>query len=292
MAGSVGQYSIGWFPWQANYSMTGFTRYNSAADLGMGFFYSGAQNDQFTTNCWVDTGTWKIAFVYATGADHGIATFNFDGVSQGTKDLYSVGNIANNYAEITGLTVAAAKVVAFQVIGATKNGSSSGYRVDFNSVALIRTSGTASTPGGTDTPGYTWQHFWWMGEKTTSTAITRTQTSSGFGGGYANHNVGIQNDYRETDIWLDSGTFKYAEIHLQNTDRGIASVRLDGSEKATIDHYGAYDGGVGTYAEVTGISLSAPTAARAFRLQMATKNASSSGYQSGYYSSTWVRTGA
>ena len=48
---------------------------------------------------------------------------------------------------------------------ATKNGSSSDYQFILSSLALIATSGTYSTPGGSDTPGYTWQYIPWMGMK-------------------------------------------------------------------------------------------------------------------------------
>lgn len=294
MPGSVGQYTIGWYPWEGVTSATGITGHgtNVSSRLGMGFLDSGtgAQNDQVSWDFWMDAGVWTFAMIHNTNTDIGIYTVNFNGSSVGTVDGYG-SNVADVYSAITGISVAAG-VVTVQQKMATKNASATSYRYLVQSNALIRTSGTASTPGGTDTPGYTWMHIPWMGIKTTSTTITNTQTSAAFSGGYANQNSGVQNDYWETDLWLDGGTFKVCGIYLQNTDRGIASLRINGTEKATMDMYGTYDGGTGTYKEVTGVTIAAPTAAQTFRSQMATKNASSSGYVQGWHSVAWIRTGA
>lgn len=294
MAGSVGQYTQGWFPWAATKANTGWsTRNQDGTALGMGWFKTNntAQNNAFSNDFWLDSVTWKAALIHYTSTDRPIYSVQFDGVTQGTIDGYSAGSVLNVYSEVTGISVTTASLKVVQVINATKNASSSAYNGNIMSIALIRTGGTPSVPAGTDTPGYTWEWIPWMGSKAhTGWDISNRQQGSGYlGGGRLRNDAGAQNSYIECDTWQDTGTYKYAHIYNKNADEGTYSIRIDGVEKGTIDAYNAAASD-NNYSEVTAITV-ATAGVKTFRLQMATKNASSSGYWAYVQSTKWIRTG-
>lgn len=289
--GSVGQYTQGWLPWQAEKAKSGaWSRLNNSALLGMGdYANTPAQNEYIETDVWFDTGTWKFACVHYTNTDAGILTVNFNGVSQGTIDFYSAAP-ATVYSELTGLSVTTAGVVTVRTIMATKNASSSNYQAYFESFALIRTSGTASTPAGSDTPGYTWQYLPWMGSKSNTNWATNQQLSSDLGGGMSHTDTNVQNNAISFDVWLDTGTYKVALVYRKDSDKGIHNLQLGGSTKGTVDSYSASTVD-NNYTEVTGIAVSI-AATTTFQDLMATKNASSTGYAGYLNSVAWIRTGA
>ena len=247
-----------------------------------------AQNNAFSTDLWLDTGTWKVCMVYIKDSAYGIHNVQFDGATVGTIDGYAASASSNNYSEITGLSVAVAKVVAVQDLMATKHASSSNYAGDIQSLALIRTSGAASTPAGTDTPGYTWQHFPWMGVKTSAT-FTKDQHSTALGGGYYTSN-GAQNDYFDTDFWSEARTYKYAQVVRKDSNIGIATISIDGSSVGTLDGYNASTL-QSQYQEITGIVV-ATAGVKSIQVKMATKNASSTNYYGYIGSMAWISTGA
>jgi hypothetical protein len=291
--GSVGQYTHGWLPISGTKTATGFTtRAQSASVVGMGYLRNaGAQNDEFTDDFWLDTGTWKAAAIYNKNTDEGIFSILFNGVSQGTVDAYAAVS-DNNYSELAGLVVATAAITTVKVATTSKNGSSSGYFNYINSVALIRTAGTASIAAGSDLPGYTWHYLSWMGSKSNVGISGISQSGSALGGGKLTSAGGAQNNEVTWDIWLDAGTFKFCMEHDTSSDRGIYTVSLDGASQGTIDEYAASGPNWNAYNELTGLVLAAPTTARNFKLKMATKNGSSSGYFLGLASTSWIRTGA
>ena len=289
---SAGQTTQTWFPWQGTKSTVGtWTRDVDSGQLGMGFWdNAGAQNDETNNDLWLDSGTWKVALTYETAATYGIDTIQFNGVTQGTVDFYSAGVTHNLYAEVTGLSVATAKIVTLKHLVATKNASSSNYRLAISSIALIKTAG-AHTSGGTDTPGYTVEIIPWAGSKANTTWNTRGQVSTMLGGGNCTPDAaGAQNSAISWDIELDTGTYKYAELYQNGSTSGIATIQLGGVSKGTIDHYVA-SGTQNNYSEVTGITV-ASSAVVTFQILMATKNASSTSYQNILQSASWVRTGA
>lgn len=289
--GSVGQATQGWLPWQGAKSESQHTPSGDVNALGMAYAETGnVQNNQQSWDVWLDSGTWKLCEVSFTSSGYGISTYKFNGVSVGTIDHYSAGLTRNVYTEITGISVTTAGVVTLQDILATKNASSTGYDHLLQSIALIRTSGTASTPAGSDTPGYTWQYLPWMGSKANTGISTRGQNSAYLGGGSLN-GTGAQNNTISWDIWLDAGTYKYAQVHVKSTDRGIYTVRLDGSSQGTIDGYVAAPA-ANTYTELTGITVASSAVARTFSYIMAAKNAASVGYIDDVQSVAWIRTGA
>lgn len=126
----------------------------------------------------------------------------------------------------------------------------------------------------------------WAGVKANTNWATRNQSSLELGGG-DHESTNAQNNEISTDIWLDDGTYKYAQVHFKDSNRGIYSVQLDAVEQGTIDGYSA--GTVlNTYSEITGISIT--KGLKVFKLKMATKNGSSSGYIGGVNSCAWIRT--
>jgi hypothetical protein len=290
--GSVGQYSVGILPWMGNTRGTGtVTRNPQTSDLGMAVTdFANSNANSMAWDMWFDVGTWKICLVHRLGANQGIATFSIGGSSVGTIDTYSAGSGANIYDEITGIVITTPGLKEFKISNPTKNGSSADFYIYYNSVALIRTAGTSSIAGGIDTPGYTWQYLPWMGSKTNTLWSSRLQSNAQIGGGYLRTDTGAQNNEISWDIWLDVGTYKYAQIYNKNTDEGIYSVQLDGVEKGTIDAYAAAPAN-NAYTEITGITVST-AGVKNFKLKMATKNASSSAYNAYINSVAWIRTGA
>lgn len=297
MAGSVGQYTIGWAPWMgitAQSPAGKFNGVNDATALGMGVLTNNggagdAQNDEFSADFWLDAGTWKVVMIGRADTNKGISTVQFNGVSQGTLDWYAASIAENTYQEITGISVTTAGIKTVKILMATKNASSSGYSLRVASIAFIRTAGTSSTPGGSDTPGYTWIYLPWMGAKST-TGFTRSQGSTLLGGGKW-ESTGAQNDETAVDVWLDTGTYKIAVVHNENTSHGIETHSLDGTTVGTIDEYNAGGAQVNQYDEITGIAI-ATAGVYEYKIKAATKNAGSSNYYLSLDSLAWIRTGA
>lgn len=291
MAGSVGQYTVGWFPWVASKANTNFSaRTNLSTVLGMGRLDStGAQNAEVSWDTYFDSVTWKYAQLHQMDPSCGIYSIRLDGVEQGTIDGYNSVSTLNRYDEITGLSVTTAAVKTFAIRMATKNASATNYYGLLNSCAWIRTGGTPSTPAGTDTPGYTWEWIPWMGSKANTGWSARTQESTSLGGGRLGPST-AQNDEVSADAWIDSGTVKIPLIHVKSPDAGIYSIQFDGVEKGVVDGYAAAEA-QNSYDEVTGVTVAAG-AVVAFKLKMATKNASSSAYAGRVHSAKVIRTGA
>lgn len=149
-------------------------------------------------------------------------------------------------------------------------------------VHVFRSRGIAATPG------YSVFITPWTASKANTNWATRTQNSALLSGGWL-QSSGAQNDEVSWDIWLDAGTYKFAMVHSDDSNRGIYSVQLDGVEKGTIDAYAAGNTH-NVYDEITGIAVTAGL--KVFKLKMATKNASSSAYFGVPISCAWIRTGA
>ena len=293
MAGSVGQYTQGWFPYAGQKATAGgtFTSQNNSLHFGLGRLQtSGTQNDSFDTDLYLDTGTWKFCQMARADTSQGIQTVYFNGIAQGTIDDYSASG-ANTYTEITGLVVSPAGNVTLQIKMTSTSAPSAVYYGTFQGLALIRTSGTASTPGGSDTPGYTWEHIPWMGLKSISAGEVRAQDSTNLAGGYIYVPNSITNTW-SSDIWLDSGTFKVAYVGGKGPSYAILNHKLDGVSKATMNMYTAAAQTFNNYVEVTGIALTAPTAARTYLVATDDKDPASSAYSFAVQSQAWIRTGA
>lgn len=291
MAGSVGQYTMGWPAWQARKSTVGlWTRTNGSADLSMGYSESsGAQNDEIVWPSYLDSVAWKCALIFHKGSSSGIYTVKFDGTALGTVDSYAAGASVNNYSDATTWTQATPKAADLTLVMATKNASSINYLADLQTVSLIRTGGTPSMPGGVDTPGYTWEWHCWMGSKGNTNVDSRGQDSGKFSGG-ALGNGGTSGDQVNTDTWVEARTYKIASVGSKATSEGIWTYRFDATDLATVDHY-AGSGQANIYDEATGIA-NGTAGVKNFKIISNTKNASSSGYGIIVYSVKLVSTGA
>lgn len=90
------------------------------------------------------------------------------------------------------------------------------------------------------------------------------------------YSTGAQNAEISWPVVLAAGTWSFALVYDQGTDRGVISVQLDSVEKGTIDgYYGstAYN----SLTVLTGIAVST-TEKKTLKLKMTTKNGSSSSY--------------
>lgn len=143
--------------------------------------------------------------------------------------------------------------------------------------------------GTAATPGYSVFILPWTASKANNNMGTRTQDSACLGGGHLGFAQAAVGGYVEWDIWLDAGTYKFAMLFVKTTDGGIAHVKLDGTDKGTIDTYAAAEA-KNSYAEVTGIAVTAGL--KAFRLSMDSKNASGTAHHFRLQSAAWIRTGA
>lgn len=101
--------------------------------------------------------------------------------------------------------------------------------------------------------------------------------------------TGTQNDYVEWTVQLRPGTYTVVLFHLRQSDRGIYTLSINGSNHGTtVDGYNA--GNSVTRTALTGVTI--PGGDVAVRLTMATKNASSSAYKGAVDAVAFVRTGA
>lgn len=125
--------------------------------------------------------------------------------------------------------------------------------------------------------------------------VTRQASTIGFatvmdaspiGQGYIG-STGTQNDEIVWPVVLAAGTWSIAMMHWINTNRGIYSLQFDTVEKGTIDGYGVNNANIWT--TVSGIVV-ATTGKVNFKVKMATKNGSSSGYLGIIQAITFVRT--
>lgn len=292
MPGSSGQMTQAWFAWVGEKSKVGtWDRTNVTSLLGMGDYRNtgAAQNDELVYPLYLDSVTWKWAVTHDKASNRGIMSFIWDGSTWGTIDFYDAAGASNFYSEVTGITLTAPKAGDATFRMATKNASSTGFLALPNSFALIRTGGTASTPAGTDTPGYTWEHVWWMGYKGVTGPIVRIQGSGHFSGGFFNVTDAINNE-ANVDFWQDTGSFTYAQIHSKDVNRGIYTVNLDGVAQGTIDGFVSPGPEQNAFNTIT--TTMATAGVKNFQLKVAAKNASSTGYDWDVNTSKWLRTGA
>lgn len=106
-----------------------------------GYVYNStvAQNDEITFQCPMEAGTWTIEAMNLRASNNGIMTFSIDGSSVGTIDTYSAVTSKNAVGSIAGITVATTGMKTLSLKIATKNGSSSGYRINLQFICLTRT---------------------------------------------------------------------------------------------------------------------------------------------------------
>lgn len=98
-----------------------------------------AQNDEITFPVALATGTYKFEIYYVKGNNCGILTLQIDGSSVGTIDMYNGSTSYDISGSITGIVVATAGLKTVSLKIATKNASSSNYRMNLTACSLIRT---------------------------------------------------------------------------------------------------------------------------------------------------------
>ena len=98
-----------------------------------------AQNDEITIPVVLAAGTWRLDIFLVKGSNCGIITALIDGSSVGTIDTYAGTTTYSLVESITGITVASTGVKTLGLRMATKNASSSNYRLNITCLALTRT---------------------------------------------------------------------------------------------------------------------------------------------------------
>ena len=101
---------------------------------------------------------------------------------------------------------------------------------------------------------------------------------------------GAQNNYMEWSVVAAAGTYTLRVVYISSTNRGIATVAVNGNSAGTIDMYSASVDVLNVAASITGITLTAGL--NTIRFTGATKNASSSSYLVTPQGWTLTRTGA
>lgn len=100
---------------------------------------SGAQNAEINWDVVLAAGTWTIELIHHTFTDTGIYTVQLGGVTKGTIDGYSAGDVVNVRSSVTGIVVASSGKVRLKLLMATKNASASSYTGRIQHVQLRRT---------------------------------------------------------------------------------------------------------------------------------------------------------
>lgn len=114
-----------------------------------------------------------------------------------------------------------------------------------------------------------------MGGRHATTGVWSISRSASVWMGGLLSSAGVQNSDVSWDLVLAAGTWAFSMEHLKGSGVGIYTVTIGGVSAGTIDGYAAGTA-VGKDA-LTGFSV-ATTGKKRLTLQMATKNASSSGY--------------
>ena len=99
---------------------------------------------------------------------------------------------------------------------------------------------------------------------------------------------GAQNASLSWPVVLGAGTWTFSEIIETGNNQGIYAIAIDGNSVGTIDGYSA-SGANNVVKTITGITVST-TGKHTLSITMATKNASSSGYQGALQHVRMIRT--
>lgn len=121
-------------------SNTGFSYQAEASQKYASVWASTAnQNDQFTVEQFLASGTFKIALLCGTYSNGGILTINMDSVTIGTIDTYSAGTVPSVMLLSANFTNSGTRKKSFQFIIASKNGTSTGYKMQIDEIYFVRT---------------------------------------------------------------------------------------------------------------------------------------------------------
>lgn len=98
-----------------------------------------AQNDEISHDVTLSAGTWSLELLYAGGTNTAIATVLLGGVSIGTINTYRAAFAYNLRTSITGVTVAGTGKKRLTIRAATKDASSTAFRLNLTHLRLTRT---------------------------------------------------------------------------------------------------------------------------------------------------------
>lgn len=141
-----------------------------------------------------------------------------------------------------------------------------------------------------------WRDFiapWSPPKATVGTWGFNSPAASAYLNGARNNNPAAQNDSIDWDVVLSAGTWNVSLLYAKTTGSGIVTVQLDDGAGAftalgTVDAYAAATAW-NNQSTITGFTVAAGIR-RTLRLLMATKNASSTGYQINLQSIDFRRT--
>lgn len=134
-------------PWQSHVDMlspdiahTGvWSIVATGSTLGWANESDGAQNDDITFNVYLPAGTWSMDMYHRAGLDRGIYSIYLDGALQGaTVDGYAAA-ATDARTRRASWTFTAAGIHTFRLVAATKNASSTGYKMSLNKMIFART---------------------------------------------------------------------------------------------------------------------------------------------------------
>lgn len=112
----------------------------NASVVGNAFLANtGAVNDELSYTLGLQAGTYSIGILYHQGTDRGITTTTFAGVNLGTFDGYNGSTTLNVIKSYTGAVVATAGSTTLDFKIASKNASSTNYRLLISAITLLRT---------------------------------------------------------------------------------------------------------------------------------------------------------
>jgi len=100
---------------------------------------SNSQNDRVDYKAFLAAGTYTFSILPITNLNRAILTLLFDGVSQGTIDLYTASTGYNATKSITNIIVETAGLKTISLKAATRHASSTGWYLTISSISLFRT---------------------------------------------------------------------------------------------------------------------------------------------------------
>ncbi len=98
-----------------------------------------AVNDEITWKLWLPEGTYTAVVYFTGGPQNGIMHFEIDTADKATFDTYTGGTTHASIGSSSSINNTSSGLKDFDIKMATKNGSSSNYRLELDLVVLIRT---------------------------------------------------------------------------------------------------------------------------------------------------------
>lgn len=193
-----------------------------------------AQNDEIAYKCSLAKGTYDLSLYCMNHSQAGIIDFIVDGASIGTIDLYSA-SPTRTLRSITGWSVASSGLKTLTMIVSTKNVSSTGYFMFYNSLNItpVTNTETDSADPGDGHVNINPVEYDSIGAGTWGFVTDTSQLTNANWENTSN----ADGDNITYTRWLAAGTYTLVVHAKQDTDHGIMDVDFDGVEKASYDQY-------------------------------------------------------